>query len=108
MAEVEIVDFSGMKEKKGVSFNEGGLMVALREATTRGGQELIHLGTFPYYNVGNILTLLSHGRIQYKNEKDGIWSVSYKWSEVETDSISERVRMERIGQICREVRSSIR
>ena len=69
LAEVEIVDFSGMKEKKGVSFNEGGLMVALREATTRGGQELIHLGTFPYYNVGNILTLLSHGRIQYKNDK---------------------------------------
>lgn len=69
LAEVEIADFNGMKDKKGVSFNEGGMMVVLREAEAERGQELLHLGTFPYYNVGNILTKLSQGRPQYKNEK---------------------------------------
>ncbi len=73
LAEVEITDFSGMQEKKGVSFNEGGLMVVLQEAVAGREQELMHLGTFPYYNVGNILTLLSHGRPQYKNDKG--WSL---------------------------------
>ncbi len=69
LAEVEIADFSGMKEKRGVGFNEGGLMVVLQDAADGKEQELMHLGTFPYYNVGNILTVLSHGRPQYKNDK---------------------------------------
>lgn len=69
LAEVEITDFSGLKEKKGVSFNEGGLMVVLNEASEGKEQNIMHLGTFPYYGVGNILTVLSHGRVQYRNDK---------------------------------------
>lgn len=69
LAEVEVIDFSGMKEKRGIGFNEGGLMVVLQDVVNGKEQELMHLGTFPYYNVGNILTVLSHGRPQYKNDK---------------------------------------
>lgn len=69
LAEVEIADFSGLSTKRGVNFNEGGLMVMLQEVTAGKEQELLHLGTFPYYNVGNMLTVLSHGRPQFRNDK---------------------------------------
>lgn len=73
LAEVKIADFSGMKNREAVGFNEGGIMVMIDDATPdKEGQELFSLGVFPHYGVGNILTCLykDGGRPQYKNGTD--------------------------------------
>lgn len=72
LAEVEIIDFSGKDIRKPVAFNEGGLMFSYEG---EGGQNLVHLGVFPFYGVGNILTDLSkEHRLQYNNKSD--WNYS--------------------------------
>lgn len=81
IAEVEIKTFTGENNKKPVAFNEGGLIVSYKkpEADFSGKdnnddeQQLVHLGVFPFYGVGNLLTDLSKGnRFQYNNKSN--WS----------------------------------
>lgn len=70
LAEVEITGFNGMDDKKSVSFNEGGLMIQFDEETNKRSQEIMHLGIFPYYSVGNIYTTIFNGlRAQFPNNK---------------------------------------
>lgn len=75
LAQVKVTDFTGMKDHRAVGYNEGGLMVLVNEAGERRSQNLMHLGIFPHYNVGNILTDISRGRVQYKNDKG--WAMDY-------------------------------
>lgn len=68
--QVELTDFSGYRDRKAVGLTEGGLMVMLESPAEGPAQQLIHLGCFPYWNVGNMVTDLSReGRPQYFNKK---------------------------------------
>ncbi len=69
VAQVEIDDFSGYRERNAVGFNEGGLMIMTGEPA-KEDYSLMHLGVFPYWSVGNMLTHLTrYGRPQYVNKK---------------------------------------
>ena len=57
-------DMEGLRERRIVSYNEGGLLIS------DGGNTFYQLGAFPLYNCGNMLTVLSRrGRPQYPNYK---------------------------------------
>lgn len=62
-----VVDLTGMSRHNTPAYNEGGLIVVNRNGER---QNLIHLGVFPNYNCGNMLTVV-RGRMrpQYKNNK---------------------------------------
>ena len=77
VAMVTIDDMEGLAEHRITAYNEGGLLVAALPEDTpatdgvhRTDTTYYHLGAFPLYNCGNMLTVLSHrGRPQYPNYK---------------------------------------
>lgn len=57
------VDIDGSKRHSTPAYNEGGLIMS-------DGQNSVHIGVFPAYDCGNMLTHLTrHGRPQYPNGK---------------------------------------
>ncbi len=68
LLECKVTDMTGMSRHTTPSYNEGGLVII--DDQEDGHQNLIHLGVFPNYNCGNMLTIVSgRGRPQYKNDK---------------------------------------
>jgi hypothetical protein len=66
LMQVKVSDFTGRANRRPVGYDEGGLMVLdLKEDST---QNALHIGVFPHYNVGNILTNIRNGhRMQQQN-----------------------------------------
>lgn len=66
LMQVRVTDFTGRANRRPVAYDEGGLMVLdVRQDSTLSG---LHIGVFPHYNVGNILTHLRRGqRLQQQN-----------------------------------------
>ncbi len=66
LMQVRVSDFTGRANRRPVAYDEGGLMVLdVRQDSTLSG---LHIGVFPHYNVGNILTHLRRGqRLQQQN-----------------------------------------
>ena len=61
LIECRVVDMTGLSRHSTPAYNEGGIIII---------DNLVHLGVFPNYNCGNMLTVVSrHGRPQYKNDK---------------------------------------
>ncbi|MBR3758955.1 MAG: family 43 glycosylhydrolase [Bacteroidaceae bacterium] len=60
-AKVTAVD--GQEKRSTPAYNEGGILV-LDDNSARG-QEIVHLGVFPSYNCGNMLTHVGRGRPQF-------------------------------------------
>lgn len=59
VVEVEIADYSGLRQRRGYMNNECGLMVRVPDIAAAGeGEDLIQLGFFPIYNQGNMATSL--------------------------------------------------
>ena len=68
LLQCKVVDLTGRTNRSTPSYNEGGLI--LQSDRGSGIQDLIHLGVFPNYNCGNMLTVVrGHQRPQYKNNK---------------------------------------
>ncbi|MDJ1503771.1 family 43 glycosylhydrolase [Xanthocytophaga agilis] len=69
VVQVEIVDVSGLKEKKANGANDVGLMVRLPQEDRKTGESLIQSSIFPGWGVGNMVTNLSvKGREQTNNQ----------------------------------------
>ena len=63
LAQVKVCALDGQAEYRTPAYNEGGLLVL---DDSGRGQEIIHLGVFPSYNCGNMLThVRGYGRPQY-------------------------------------------
>jgi hypothetical protein len=70
LAEVEVTGFTGSENRRPVGFNEGGLMVFAGKLPGEDQQTALHLGVFPHYAVGNLLTdLAPRRRPQFSNRK---------------------------------------
>ena len=68
LIQCKVTDLTGMNRRSTPAYNEGGLIVVDEISGSR--QQLIHLGVFPNYNCGNMLTLVrGHERPQYMNNK---------------------------------------
>ncbi len=66
--ECKVIDMSGMSRHSTPSYNEGGIIIIDNQGN--GKQNLLHLGVFPNYDCGNMLTIVNRrGRPQYKNDK---------------------------------------
>lgn len=64
----KVTDLTGKSRRSTPSYNEGGVLLQCEDGS--GRQSLIHLGVFPNYNCGNMLTIVRGGyRPQYKNNK---------------------------------------
>ncbi len=62
----KVVELDGQSERKTPAYNEGGIMVL---DDSGRGQEIIHLGVFPSYNCGNMLTHVGRrGRPQFPRQ----------------------------------------
>lgn len=62
-----VADLTGADRHNTPAYNEGGLILQLLEGDR---QSLVHLGVFPNYNCGNMLTVVNRGyRPQYPNGK---------------------------------------
>lgn len=62
-----VADIDGSGKHSTPAYNEGGIMV-LDDSDADAGQRIVHLGVFPNYNCGNMLTVLTrHSRPQYPN-----------------------------------------
>ncbi len=60
-----IEDMSGLLTRNTPAYNEAGILI-LTENDKRQ-QHIVHLGAFPAYNCGNMLTVVHHGRPQFNN-----------------------------------------
>ena len=68
LIQCKVVDMTGMNRRSTPAYNEGGLIVV--DELSENRQQLIHLGVFPNYNCGNMLTVVrGHQRPQYMNNK---------------------------------------
>lgn len=68
LLQCKVTDLAGLSRRSTPAYNEGGLL--LQSESGNNLQELIHLGVFPNYNCGNMLTVVRvHHRPQYKNNK---------------------------------------
>ena len=64
LVQTKVVALDGQAEHRTPAYNEGGLIV-LDDSGNRG-QEIIHIGVFPNYNCGNMLThVRGYSRPQY-------------------------------------------
>ncbi len=63
LIQAKVTELDGQARRNTPAYNEGGIIV-LNENGNRG-QEIIHLGVFPNYNCGNMLTYVNRGRPQY-------------------------------------------
>ena len=62
-----VSDLTGADRRNTPAYNEGGLILQLLHDNR---QSLVHLGVFPNYNCGNMLTVVNRGyRPQYPNGK---------------------------------------
>ena len=64
-----VSNLSGLERRNPPAYNEGGIIILAEE---EGGQtqNLVHLGVFPNYNCGNMLTTVTRqGRPQYPNQQ---------------------------------------
>ncbi len=59
-----IEDMTGLQQHNTPAYNEAGILLM---SDGNGRQDIIHLGAFPNYNCGNMLTIVHHGRPQYNN-----------------------------------------
>ena len=67
VVECHVSEMMGQQRHRTPAYNEGGIMI-LTEG--RRGQEIVHLGVFPNYNCGNMLTQVRGGmRPQFPNQK---------------------------------------
>jgi len=71
--ECHVKDLMGSAEQRTPAYNEGGVILISPTndgAMTNKTQNLVHLGVFPNYNCGNMLTMVSaFGRPQFQNGK---------------------------------------
>lgn len=64
LVQTKVVALEGQAERRTPAYNEGGILV-LDDSSARG-QEIIHIGVFPNYNCGNMLThVRGYSRPQY-------------------------------------------
>ena len=69
LMQVRISDIMGSSRHSTPGYNEGGLVIVGEEEGGKS-QNLVHLGVFPNYNCGNMLTTVSRrGRPQYPNQQ---------------------------------------
>lgn len=79
LLQCRVSNLSGLDRRSTPAYNEGGLVI--RQELPDGRQNLIHLGVFPAYNCGNMLTFVfGHHRPQFKNNKG--WSFD-PWMQIE-------------------------
>ncbi len=68
LLQCKVTDLTGLSNHNTPSYNEGGLIFQCSRNSNQ--QDLIHLGVFPNYNCGNMLTIVrGHQRPQFKNNK---------------------------------------
>ena len=71
LLQCKVTDMTGMNRHSTPGYNEGGIIIIDELPDNR--QNLVHLGVFPNYNCGNMLTVVrGYQRPQYKNNKG--WS----------------------------------
>lgn len=71
LLQCKVTDMTGMNRHSTPGYNEGGIIIIDELPNNR--QNLVHLGVFPNYNCGNMLTVVrGYQRPQYKNNKG--WS----------------------------------
>lgn len=69
LMQVCVSDIMGREPHRTPAYNEGGLIIVAEEEDGKS-QNLVHLGVFPNYNCGNMLTTVSRqGRPQYPNQQ---------------------------------------
>ena len=69
LLQVRVSDIMGRERRNTPAYNEGGIII-LSEEEGGHAQNLIHLGVFPAYNCGNMLTTVTRqGRPQYPNQQ---------------------------------------
>lgn len=67
--QVVVSNLSGLERRNTPAYNEGGIIILAEEEGGRT-QNLVHLGVFPNYNCGNMLTTVTRqGRPQYPNQQ---------------------------------------
>ena len=66
VVECRVSDIMGQAGHRTPAYNEGGIMMLLPDDH---GQRIVHLGVFPNYDCGNMLTVVTRGRPQYPNRK---------------------------------------
>ncbi len=67
LLQVRVSDIMGRDRHNTPAYNEGGIIILANEG--EHAQNLVHLGVFPNYNCGNMLTTVTrHGRPQYPNQ----------------------------------------
>lgn len=68
LMQVRVSDIMGSERHNTPGYNEGGIIIVSSE--NEHAQNLVHLGVFPNYNCGNMLTTVSRiGRPQYPNQQ---------------------------------------
>lgn len=69
VAQVEVVDYAGLKSRKVPGNNDGGLMVRVPNVNHAGpGEDLLQLNFFPIWGQGNMVTTVDGGRLQKGNQ----------------------------------------
>ena len=63
LAQIKVVAVDGQERRSTPAYNEGGLLIMDDSNSSR--QEIIHIGVFPGYNCGNMLTHVGRGRPQF-------------------------------------------
>ena len=68
LLQVRVSDIMGRQRHNTPAYNEGGIIILSQEGES--AQNLVHLGVFPNYNCGNMLTTVTRqGRPQYPNQQ---------------------------------------
>lgn len=69
LLQVRVSDIMGRERHNTPAYNEGGIIILSEEKSSKA-QNLVHLGVFPNYNCGNMLTTVTRqGRPQYPNQQ---------------------------------------
>ncbi|WP_345329324.1 family 43 glycosylhydrolase [Mucilaginibacter defluvii] len=71
VAETQVTDVSGLREKKVSGSNEAGLMVRLATDSSDKTDELVQNGIFTAWSVGNLVTNLHNGNRMQSNNQSG-------------------------------------
>lgn len=66
VVQCRISDIMGKARRNTPAYNEGGIMIL---SDSGRGQQIVHIGVFPNYNCGNMLTIVGRGRPQHQNGK---------------------------------------
>lgn len=69
VAELEVADYAGLKDRQVPGNNDGGLMVRVAEGADAGpGDDFIQLNFFPIWSQGNVVSNMDGGRSQKGNK----------------------------------------